>query len=81
MCIRDSPVTLGVDAYVAHDEEVKEPDSLANVSTRIPLGVVRAGGRAFWFLEAPTGESGGFEVYDVAATSARRLLYVDAGGC
>jgi len=76
-----SPVTLGVDAYVAHDEEVKEPDSLANVSTRIPLGVVRAGGRAFWFLEAPTGESGGFELYDVAATSARRLLYVDAGGC
>jgi len=76
-----SPVTLGVDAYVAHDEELKAPDSLANVSTRIPLGVVRAGGRAFWFLEAPTGESGGFEVYDVAATSARRLLYVDAGGC
>jgi hypothetical protein len=76
-----APVPLAVDAYVGHDEEPPATDALANVSTRIPLGVVRAGGRAFWFLEVPAGETGAFEIHDVGSRDARRLLVVDAGGC
>jgi len=67
---------------VWHDDEpLPARDSLANVSDRIPLGVVRAGTRDVWVMEAPSGESNAFVLYDIGTTAARMLLRVDAGGC
>jgi hypothetical protein len=56
-------------------------DLIANVSDRIPLGVVRAGPQDVWVMETPSGESNAFVLYDIGSSAARRLLRVDAGGC
>jgi hypothetical protein len=79
----DAEVTpLGIDAFVSLDDEPPPAgDSIANVSQRIPLGVVRAGTQDVWVMEAPSGETTGFILYDVGTTAARVLLRVDAGGC
>jgi hypothetical protein len=73
---------MGVEAYVWHDDDpAPAPDSIADVSDRIPLGVVRAGTQQVWVMETPSGESNAFVLYDIGATAARMLLHVDAGGC
>jgi hypothetical protein len=73
---------MGVEAYVGSDEEpLPATDSIANVSDRIPLGVVRAGTQDVWVMETPSGETNAFVLYDVGTTSARMLLRADAGGC
>jgi hypothetical protein len=73
---------MGVEAYVGSDEEpLPATDSIANVSDRIPLGVVRGGTQDVWVMETPSGETNAFVLYDVGTTSARMLLRADAGGC
>jgi hypothetical protein len=73
---------IGIETYVGFDESPPEAtDLIANVSDRIPLGVVRAGPQDVWVMETPSGESHAFVLYDVGSRAARRLLRVDAGGC
>jgi hypothetical protein len=73
---------MGIEASVwVDDERPPATDSIANVSERIPLGVVHAGAQDVWVMETPSGESNAFALYDVGITAARLLLRVDAGGC
>jgi hypothetical protein len=73
---------IGIEAYVGFDHEPPPgTDSIANVSERIPLGVVPAGTQHVWVMETPSGESNAFVLYDIGTTAAQMLLHVEAGGC
>lgn len=73
---------MGIEAYVSVDDDPPPAtDAIANVSERIPLGVVHVSGQDVWVMETPSGESNAFVLYDIGTTAARMLLRVDAGGC
>lgn len=71
---------VDVKGWPRWDEDVPR-SPISDVSDQIPLGILRVAGRVLWIVEIPTGETGSFTIYDVAATGARALVTTDAGGC
>jgi hypothetical protein len=75
-----SVVPIGIEAYVAFDEGL-QPGEAAEVSDRIPLGILNVSDQVVWVMEAPSGETNAFVFSEIGTASARDLLVVDAGGC
>ncbi len=74
-------VSIGVEAHLGLDEEPPSEDPLTNVSDQIPLGIIRSGEHDVWIMELPAGESTDFALDEIGATSARRVMRINAGGC
>jgi hypothetical protein len=73
-------VPLAVDAELERYYEAPV-SGVSDVSGRVPLGVLRAGGREVWVMEAHYVEAADWLLYEIGPASAREILRTAGGGC